>query len=317
MLKGMKISICGSMHHIDGMDNAKSTLEQQGWEVEMPTRRENKVSLATLSRDELADAKDGLIHEHLEKIRDSDAVLIFNEEKRGVDGYIGGNTLMEMAFAYSQDLEIFLFQPVPDMSYTDELLGMKPIMLDGDIDGINRYYDQLPRTFVSSKSPIKLRAVSRGLRHAGIRTHVLPHPTESNVSEQPQNIEETYEGAQNRHDQLKKEIKEGTATYLATVESGLFQVHPQHNVFESTVVVLEKVGGERKTGVNVGLEYPKEMTDKVPSVYPDLGVLVQKEYGSALKDPFPYFTNGKIKRLELVENAVYNVAAQLLSEEEN
>jgi non-canonical (house-cleaning) NTP pyrophosphatase len=102
-----------------------------------------------------------------------------------------------------------------------------------------------------------------------------------------------------------------TADYYATVESGLFQALPGHNVFSSTVVILEKAGGTPKAGLNVELEYPKEMTDKVPSQYPDLGVLVQQEYGSALKDPFPHFTNGRVTRLQLVETAVFNVAAQL------
>jgi non-canonical (house-cleaning) NTP pyrophosphatase len=307
----MKISICGSMHHIDGIEEAQAILERQGWEVETPSRRENKKVLSEMSRDELANEKDFLIHEHLEKIRHSDAVLIYNEEKRGVDGYIGGNTLMEMAFAYSQDLEIFLFRPIPEMSYTDEILGMKPIVLNGDIDAIARHYDTLPKTFVSSKSPIKLRGVSRAMRRAGIRTTVIAKPTESNVSEQPKNIEETYEGALNRQNALKAAAKTDARDYLATVESGLYQVHPDHNSFSSTVVIIEKAGGPQKVGVNVELEYPREMTDKVPLVYPDLGVLVQEEYGSKLKDPFPYFTNGKVDRLQLVETAVFNVAAQL------
>jgi non-canonical (house-cleaning) NTP pyrophosphatase len=310
----MKISICGSMHHIDGIEEAQAVLERQGWEVETPSRRENKKVLSEMSRDELANEKDFLIREHLEKIRHSDAVLIYNEEKRGVDGYIGGNTLMEMAFAYAQDLEIFLFKPIPEMSYTDEILGMKPIVLNGDIDEIQRHYDALPKTFLSSKSPIKLRAVSRAMRRAGIRTMVIAKPTESNVSEQPKNLEETYEGALNRQNALKTAAKTEAPDYLATVESGLYQIHPDHNSFSSTLVIIEKVGGSQKVGVNVELEYPREMTDKVPSVYPDLGVLVQDEYGSKLKDPFPYFTNGKVDRLQLVETAVFNVAAQLPKE---
>lgn len=311
----MKISICGSMHHIDGIEEAQAILERQGWEVETPSRRENKKVLSEMSRDELANEKDFLISEHLDKIRDSDAVLIYNEEKRGVDGYIGGNTLMEMAFAYAQNLEIFLFRPIPEMSYTDEILGMKPIVLDGDIDAIGRYYETLPKTAVSSKSPIKLRAVSRGMRRAGIRTTVYARPTESNVAEQPRNIEETYEGAQNRHNALVESLKtEETPAYYATIEGGLYDAHTNHNHFSSTVVILEKVGGIRKTGISVEVEYPKEMTDKIPSVYPDLGVLVQKEYGSVLKDPFPYFTNNKINRLQLVETAIFNVAVQLPKE---
>jgi non-canonical (house-cleaning) NTP pyrophosphatase len=310
----MKISICGSMHHIDGIEEAQAVLERQGWEVETPSRRENKKILSEMSRDELANEKDFLITEHLEKIRHSDAVLIYNGEKRGVDGYIGGNTLMEMAFAYAQNLEIFLFRSIPEMSYTDEIVGMKPIVLDGDIDAIQRHYDALPKTFVSSKSPIKLRAVARAMRHAGIRTTVIAKPTESNVAEQPRNIEETYEGAENRHNALVKSAQTETPAYYATVESGLFTAHSNHNHFSSTVVILEKAGGTRKTGIGVELEYPKEMTDKIPSVYPDLGVLVQEEYGSTLKDPFPYFTNNKIDRLQLVETAVFNVAAQLPKE---
>jgi non-canonical (house-cleaning) NTP pyrophosphatase len=149
------------------------------------------------------------------------------------------------------------------------------------------------------------------MRRAGIKTQVLPLPTESGVSEQPQNLEETYEGATNRHNALVKASQGKKPDYLATVESGLYQAHPDHNSFSSTLVLLEKVGHERKLGVNVELEYPREMTDKVPSVYPDLGVLVQQEYGSALKDPFPHFTNGKVNRLQLVETAVFNVAVQL------
>ena len=218
---------------------------------------------------------------------------------------------MEMAFAFAQGIEIFALRPAPDLSYTDEIVGMLPIVIDGDVIKIDEYFKGLPTTYVSSKSPIKLRAVSRGMRRAGIATQVLPLPTESGVSEQPQNLEETYQGANNRHDALAKVSKDKNPDYLATVESGLYQVHPDHNSFSSTLVVLEKVGGERKIGVNVELEYPREMTDKVPSVYPDLGVLVQQEYGSTLKDPFPHFTNGKVNRLQLVETAVFNVAAQL------
>lgn len=296
------------MHHIAGMTDAKETLEKLGYEVEIPNPREGEVDYNTLPFEQRVALKDTLIREHLDKIYESDAVFIYNEEKKGVAGYIGGNTLMEMAFAYAQGIEIFTLCAAPDISYRDEIEGMRPIVVDGDVAAIDTYFKQLPTTLVSSKSPIKLRAVSRGMRRAGIKTIVLPHPTESNVAEQPQNIEETYDGARNRHDALRAS---STADYYATVESGLFNALPGHNVFASTVVIIEKSGDAPKAGLNVEVEYPREMTDKVPSVYPDLGVLVQQEYGSALKDPFPHFTNGKITRLQLVETAVFNVAAQI------
>jgi non-canonical (house-cleaning) NTP pyrophosphatase len=267
-----------------------------------------------LPDDKRADLKNSLIQDHLNKITASDAVLIFNKDKNGVANYIGGNTLMEMAFAYAQGIEIFLLNAAPDQGYTDEILGMKPIILGGNVEKIDDYFKQLPKTFVSSKSPVKLRAVSRGMRRAGIRTRVIAKPTESNVAEQPRDIDETYEGAQNRHSSLKKLTVNDSPTYFATVESGLYTAHPKHNVFSSTVTIIEKVGQKQKVGISVELEYPKEMTDKVPSVYPDLGVLVQEEYGSELKDPFPFFTHGKLDQLKLVENAMFNVAVQLEEE---
>lgn len=305
----MKITICGSMHHIDGMKAASQRLEELGYETEIPNPREGEVDYHALPFKERAALKDNLIKEHLNKITESDAIFVYNDEKKGVEGYIGGNTLMEMAFAYAQGIEIFTLQPAPDLSYRDEIEGMRPIVIDGNVEKIHEYFESLPLTFVSSTSLIKLRAVSRGMRRAGIRTRVGALPTESGVAEQPRTIEETYEGANNRQNTLRT-LAEG-ADYLATVESGLHNALAGHNVFASTIVIMEKVGNNPKAGVNVEVEYPKEMTDKVPSVYPDLGVLVQQEYGAASKDPFPHFTQGKITRLQLVETAVFNVAAQL------
>lgn len=310
--KGMKVTICGSMHHIEGMKRAEEILTAAGHEVEVPNPREGEVDYHSLSDAERASLKSTLIQEHLDKITESDAVFIYNEEKKGVAGYIGGNTLMEMAFAFAQGIEIFMLRPAPDLSYADEVLGMLPIVIDGDVAKIDAYFSSLPTAYVSSKSPIKLRAVSRGMRRAGIRTNVQPRPTESGVPEQPRTIEETYEGALNRHAALKKATLSQKPAYLVTVESGNHRIHPKHNDFSSSVVVIEKIGSPLKVGMNVELEFPKSMTDKVPSVYADLGVLVQEEYGSPLKDPFPFFTGGKINRLKLVEDAVFNVAAQTL-----
>jgi len=289
---------------------ASEQLMSLGYETETPDMSERE-DYSTFPPEQRASVKESLIRQHLDKMTTSDAILVFNEEKNGIKGYVGGNTLMEMAFAYSQGIEIFMLHPTPDVSYKDEIDGMLPIILDGDVAAIDAYFKALPKTFVSSKSPVKLTAISRAMRRAGIRTTVIAQPTESNVSEQPMSIDETYEGALNRHAALVAVSTNENPAYLATVESGNHAAHTKHNTFGCTVTVIEKAGGDRKVGINLDVEFPKEMTDKVPSQYPDLGVLVQKEYGSALKDPFPYFTGGKITRQKLVEDAVFGVVAQL------
>jgi len=312
--KHMKITICGSMHHLDSMKVAADILETLGYEVKLPDSREGKVDYNTLPDSERATLKESLIQEHLNEINESDAVLILNEDKKSVAGYVGGNTLMEMAFAYAQKIELFLFKPAPDMSYTDEILGMKPIILDGDVRKIDEYFKRLPRVFVSSESPIKLTAISRGMRRAGIRTQVIARPTQSNVNEQPMSIEETYTGAVNRQEALMRASVNNNPEYFASVESGQYFLHPNHNTFGGSVVIIEKRDGKREIGISTAIEYPRAMADMVPSKYPDLGILVQEEYGSKLKDPISFITNGKTNRRKIMEEAVFNVAIQISPE---
>ena len=101
------------------------------------------------------------------------------------------------------------------------------------------------------------------------------------------------------------------AEYYATIESGQHPIHPAHSLFGCAVVLLERAGEPVRVGIDVDIEFPRAMLDKVPSQYPDLGVLVQQEYGAVDKDPYPYLTHGKLTRQRALETAVYNVAVQL------
>ncbi len=66
------------------------------------------------------------IREHFSKIEWSDAIVVVNREKNGIAGYIGGNTLMEMAVAFQLGKKIYLSDQVPQISYAEEILGMLP-----------------------------------------------------------------------------------------------------------------------------------------------------------------------------------------------
>jgi hypothetical protein len=63
----------------------------------------------------------------------SDAVLVLNFDKNGIENYIGGNTLMELGFAYVNDKKIFLLNPIPQMSYTEEIESVEPVVINGDL----------------------------------------------------------------------------------------------------------------------------------------------------------------------------------------
>lgn len=78
------------------------------------------------------------IKRHYEKIKDSDAILVLNFTKKNIQNYIGGNTFLEMGFAHVLDKKIFLHNPAPEMLYTDEILGMQPIVLSGDLTSLTK-----------------------------------------------------------------------------------------------------------------------------------------------------------------------------------
>ncbi len=302
----MKITICGSITAIDEMKRMVDELGSRGYEVETPNFAETKLHVK-LEKDVVK--KRGFIDDHFRKIDASDAILVVNHEKNGVPNYIGGNTLMEMTYAYAQGLEIFLLNPIPDSSFVDEIRGMGPIVLDGDSKKIDDYFQSLPLVYMSTESPVKHLAASRGFRRAGLKVRVDGKKVASGVEEQPQSIDESYDGAVNRHERLKNLNVE--ADYLVTVESGHHRLHKSHSPFGCDVVIVEQKGEAPKIGIGVDVEYPQAMLDKVPSQYPDLGTLAQKEYGAKVKDPYPYFTNNKLTRAKLLEDAVYKVAVLL------
>lgn len=166
------------------------------------------------------------------------------------------------------------------------------------------------KAYISSESPVKHNAVQAAFNRLNVDVETVAVPMPSGVNEQPKSLDETYEGALNRHNQLVTELGEkATGGYLITIESGIFTPRPEHNFFGTTTLVVEK-DGERHVGIDVDIEFPKHMTDRVPHEFKDLGELVKKEFGATTSDPFPYFTGGKLTRQDVIENALYNVLVQ-------
>ncbi|MBP8591384.1 hypothetical protein KBI33_02900 [Candidatus Shapirobacteria bacterium] len=85
-----------------------------------------------------ATKKFGLIGKHLDKIENSDAILVVNITKKGIANYIGANTFLEMGFAYYRKKRIYILNPLPDQPYIiDELLAFNPIVLNGKLETIS------------------------------------------------------------------------------------------------------------------------------------------------------------------------------------
>ena len=133
----MKIIICGSITAAEEIEKIRNDLISKGHEVEIPEgvknlrlRGRTEVSIAEKAEDKI---QGDLIRGYFEKMKNYDAVLVVNPEKRGVHGYIGGNTLIEMAFGHVLGKKLYVLNPLPDLSYTSEILAMKPIVIDSDL----------------------------------------------------------------------------------------------------------------------------------------------------------------------------------------
>lgn len=131
------IIICGSISASDEMIEIQHQLEEKGFEVEIPagTKKYIANNFVHVSESERAkDKKDNdLIKGYYEKIKQYDAVLVVNVDKKGVAGYIGGNTFLEMGFAHVLGKPIYTLNPLPQISYLDELEAMNPVVINNDL----------------------------------------------------------------------------------------------------------------------------------------------------------------------------------------
>ena len=81
--------------------------------------------------------KQDVIRGYFNKIKESEAILVLNFDKKGIKNYIGGNTFLEMGFAYVLNKKLFLLNEIPDMPYKDEIKVMQPIIINGDLSKIS------------------------------------------------------------------------------------------------------------------------------------------------------------------------------------
>ena len=136
----MKIIVCGSMTASKEMVSLENQLIEMGHEVVLPEFTHDYAEMETFERmhSESSNNKKqyDLIRGYFEKMKDADAVLIANVERKGIPGYIGGNSFLELGFGHVLDKQIYLLNAIPEVSYQDEIIAMQPVILYGDLSKI-------------------------------------------------------------------------------------------------------------------------------------------------------------------------------------
>lgn len=145
--KRIKITLCGSIAFFDQMEDIEQELLKIGHEVKLPpTLIENDKGVMIPVKDYyeqrkaesddtswIWDRKSEAMKLHFSKVEWSDAILVLNYPKNGVHGYIGANTLLEAGLALYLDKPIYLLNDIPEISYKEEILGMKPIVIANNL----------------------------------------------------------------------------------------------------------------------------------------------------------------------------------------
>ncbi len=146
----MHIVICSSIDFTFQIDEISRQLTALGYSVEIPLTSQRilkgEVTLDDYFREKSGSAesarrkiKDDVIRGYFHKIKAADAILVLNLAKKGIPNYIGGNTFLEMGFAHVLNKRIFLYNDIPDLSYTDELMAFEPVILNGDLSLISKF----------------------------------------------------------------------------------------------------------------------------------------------------------------------------------
>lgn len=136
----MKICVSCSLSFPDEVQAIADELKKLGHEVDLPNGIMNR-AIEQADFDAVSAKHDGgydAMRAHFSKIRESDALLVCNFTKKGIDNYIGANTFLEMGYAYSLELPIYTCNPLPDLPYiNDEIHAFDVIELNGDLSKIN------------------------------------------------------------------------------------------------------------------------------------------------------------------------------------
>jgi hypothetical protein len=119
------IVLCGSMKVKDSILEVSDKLTDMGFNVLLPKECMEGLPKVIASR------------KHFDRITDkkNEYILIVNVPKKGIDNYIGPNSLCEISFGFYHNKKVYLLNDFYE-PYLDELEGWGVIPLHGDLTKI-------------------------------------------------------------------------------------------------------------------------------------------------------------------------------------
>lgn len=126
------------------MLETKKKLEEMGHSVGLPYETELHLEkpdfVDDLSNNLQYCIDNDVMRKGFDEIAKADAILVLNHPRKGIRGYIGTSTLMEIAIAYYLHKKIFLLNPVPhfdEVRWAHEIAIVQSTIIDGDLSRVS------------------------------------------------------------------------------------------------------------------------------------------------------------------------------------
>ena len=135
----MNIFIACSKHFYNKIALIKKSLEERGHYVSLPNSFDDPFAeekFKQMNDEEHRIWKSMMMKRDEKNIEPNDAVLVLNFEKNGIPNYIGGATFLEVYVAWKMKKKIFFYNSLPNCSFTDELKGINPIIINNNLEMI-------------------------------------------------------------------------------------------------------------------------------------------------------------------------------------
>lgn len=130
----MKVFISTSAAFFDKVAPVIASLKSDGHDVIPPNGYEGK-----LDEGEIRDGgnhqewKEQMLRQDIELVQSCDAILVLNYEKNGQPNYVGASAFLEMFKAFELNKKRFILNPLPVGGFNDELVGMNPVVINGNL----------------------------------------------------------------------------------------------------------------------------------------------------------------------------------------
>jgi hypothetical protein len=140
------IALCASVSFYKELFEIENNLKEMGYKVLIPktARRMQRTGDFDVLKHKTwfqnsaeYKKKKALMDDHFKKIINSNAILVVNNKKNGLNGYIGGNVLMEITVAYMKKLPIYLWNDIGEENpFEEEIRAMRCVILNRNLSKI-------------------------------------------------------------------------------------------------------------------------------------------------------------------------------------